>query len=219
MFQSIRVFLACLLLPLSATAASNEDEALIKSALAHARTGGFDLRVYKYQIIDTKNFFESFARAAERGDKQESLYLAQDALTKNFQQIRGELRSTEVNNLMVYLQMGVIGGLLKKYGSPASGGQQGAELVYSSKLRAPGAMSNEDACALSTSFSIFANSLRYSSIEDKDVFAAYRFLDQRCQEVNFQSCEDIVLDRRHCDGAGMSSLMAELIVNEVNHSW
>lgn len=214
-------WLSCLivLLPVVASAAPSSDDELIKEALTYARDGGFDLRVYKNNILGASNFFEAFARSAQRGDRQERLYLAQDTLTEGSEKIRAEQRSLAINDIMVYLQMGVIGGLLKKYGSPGSEGQQGSDLVYSAAVMPAGEMSNMDACALSAALSNFADSLLHSDLDDRDVFAANRVLENLCRDAGLQSCSNIGLDRHQCDGHNVNSIVAEQVVSTVNSFW
>jgi hypothetical protein len=219
MIRSILLVAAFLTMPSVAFAQKNDDE-LIKEALTYAREGGFDLAVYKRNISSGPNFFKAFARSAQRADGQEKLYLAQDTLTKNFEEIRADLRSKAVNNVMVYLQMGIIGGLLKKYGFPGKSGQQEADLVFESAgVNPAGEMSNVDACALSTAFSNYYNSFMHSSLEDRHVFAINEYLDKQCQDAGFPSCAEVDLDRRQCDGYNVNSKVAEEMVRIVNIAW
>jgi hypothetical protein len=223
MFHLNLVHLACLvclvLVPATSGADSRNDDELIKAALTHARAGGFDLAFYKRNISMGPSFFHAFARAAQNSNGQESLYLAQDMLTKNFEEIHADLRSASVNNVMVYLQMGIIGGLLKKYGAPGRSGQHGTDLVYALTSDPAGEMSNVDACALSTAFSIYYNSFMHSTLEDRHVFAINEYFDKQCRAIGFESCAEIDMDRRQCDGHFATSAVAERMVTQVNSSW
>ena len=110
--------------------------------------------------------------------------------------------------------------MLKKYGFPGKSGQQEAALVYESAGANPaGEMSDVDACALTTAFSIYYNSFMHSNLEDRHIYAVNEYLDKRCQEAGFQSCAEIDLDRRQCDGTNSNRDIAAAMVEIVNPSW
>jgi len=198
------------------------DEIRIITASAHACSGTFNLLTVASNLGGASNFFSALAKSLSNvpGDGgPAAFYRATDVLSQSGTLLDASQRSLAVNNYMVFIQMGVIGSILRNYGSPGSDGSQGALLIYDTASSPAGEMSNEDACALSAAFSILADSHSRSSLNDADTAALTTSLNSVCTAAGLSSCTDISRNRSGCDGVNPQSDAAELMVSSVNVSW
>lgn len=198
------------------------DEIRIITASAHACSGTFNLLTVVSNLSGATNFFSALVKSLSNvaGDGgPAAFYRATDVLSRNGTLLDAAQRSLSVNNYMVFIQMGVIGSILRNYGTPGTDGSQGAQLVYDTAGSPAGEMSNEDACALSAAFSILVDSHSRSSLSDSDTTALTTSLNSVCTAAGLASCTDISRNRSGCDGVNPQSDTAEQVVSSVNASW
>lgn len=199
------------------------DEIRIVRASAQACYGTFNLLTFVANIASASNYLSAIAKSLTNsaGDgARSSFYGAMDTLTRNGTLMSASARSTSVNTYMVFIQMGVVGSILRNYGSPAADGAQGAALVYDGNGGSPaGEMANEDACALSASLAIISDSYPYSSLNDGDTAAFVNSVNSLCTAAGLASCGALNKARSACDGSNADSQRAQQVVNGVNAAW
>ena len=201
-----------------------DDEVRIITASAHACSATFSLLTVAGNLFGSSNYFNALAKsmkATTSNGHLQSMYAAVDILTASNVNINASQRSTEMNNYMIFLQMGVVGAVLSAYGNPnATTGAQGTNLAYSNP-RGGGEMANEDACALAAAFGIISDSFNYSSITDADAVAVKNSLNNACVSAGLASCDVLNKVRSNCTGlAGNApSIAASNIVGAVNGAW
>jgi hypothetical protein len=120
---------------------------------------------------------------------------------------------------MVFLQMGVIGSILRAYGAPDSSGNQTAGLVYDTGSNPAGEMSNTDACALTAALGMLSDSFNASSLTDDDSGAVKDALEGVCTAAGLSSCAVLNKDRTQCDGTNANSVTAAAVVGGVDAAW
>lgn len=202
-----------------------DDEVRLIKASAYACDGGFELLTLAASFVGATNYFKAIAKSMNNtaGDaKRTAMYNAADVLTESGTKINASQRSRRVNTFMVFLQLGTVGTILRNYGSPATDGTQGANLVYIANGAAdPGEMSNTDACALTASLAIITDSYANSSLSDSDTAAVNDTLNTACVNAGLASCSVANKDRSVCTGAGAdpNSVNAANIVTQVNNDW
>jgi hypothetical protein len=199
-----------------------DDEIRIVRASALACSGTFNLLNLVANIAGTSNFLSAIAKSMRNsaGDgARSSMYGAMDTLTRNGSLANASARSTPVNTYMVFVQMGVVGSILRNYGSPTADGAKGTNLIYDASGSPAGEMSNEDACALSSSLAIIADSYLYSSLRDGDTAAFANSVNTLCAAAGLASCNDLNKARSACDGTNADSQRAQQVVNGVNAAW
>lgn len=194
-----------------------DDEVRIVKASAHACKAGYSALTFVANIAGATNIFQALAKSltSRVGDIARSeFYTGVDVLTENNGKLSASQRSVEVNNYMIFLQMGVISAILRNYGNPGTDGSQGQNLTYIA-----GTMSNEDACALAAAFSFINDSMSKSSFSDADTAAVNNSLSSICVAAGAASCSAINRNRSLCDGANAQSVLANTIVNGINGAW
>lgn len=199
-----------------------DDEVRLVTASAYACQGTFNFLTLVGSIAGTSNPFQALAKSlANRPNDggRAALYQAHDVLTQNGTLLNASARSRDINSYMVFIQFGIIGVVIRNYGSPALDGAQGANLVYSTSSNPAGEMSNEDACALSASLGNIVDSFANSSLVDGDVQSVTTQLENLCVTHTGQSCSVIARSRAACDGTNTASQVAEAVVAGVNAAW
>lgn len=200
-----------------------DDEVRIIMASAYACKGGFNALTVVSNLSGASNYFSVLAKSMDNvtnDAKRNAMYAAMDVLTQSGTKLNASTRSTSVNTYMVFIQMGVIGTILRNYGSPSSTGAQGANLVYDAVAGTlAGEMSDVDACALAGAFSIFTDSFSSSSFSDTDTAALYSSLNTVCTTAGLASCSVINKDRTLCDGTNQKTIDAVAVVGAVNSGW
>lgn len=202
----------------------NEDIVLIKAA-AHACAGGFNLIQIADKLSEIANVYGAMALSMPNalGDGRiTAMYTAMDVLTANGTLINATQRSQKRNNYMVFIQMGIMGAIMKAYGdaNPTSGSQI-SNMLYSNP-RAGGDMANIDACALTAAVSVLVDSFSYSSLSgDPQVVSAKNSLNATCALAGFPTCDLLNKDRSACTGAGGNapSIAAVALVGGINGAW
>lgn len=198
------------------------EEVRLVKASAHACVATFNLFNMVSNLSSASDYFVGMAKSMTNsaGDgASSSMYTAVDVLTQNGSLTNASARSQTVNNYMVFLQMGVVGSILRNYGSPATDGKQTVDLVYSAVANPAGEMSNLDACALAASIAIFYDSVSYSSITDSSVLSFKTSINNICVAAGLASCNSINKDRTACDGTNADSVVAAAVVTQVNSAW
>jgi hypothetical protein len=199
-----------------------DDEIRIVRASAQACYGTFNLLNFVANIAGASNYLSAVAKSLSNsaGDgARASFYGAIDTLTRNSTLMNASARTTSVNTYMVFIQMGVVGAILRNYGAPAADGSQGSNLVYDATGSPAGEMANEDACALAASLAIITDSYPYSSLKDGDTAAFNNSVNSLCTAAGLASCSDLNKARSSCDGTNADSQRAQQVVNGVNAAW
>jgi hypothetical protein len=199
-----------------------DDEVRIITASAHACSGTFNMLTLVGNLSGATNYFSVLAKSLRNiaGEgAPAAFYRATDVLTRNGAALAGSQRSVSVNNYMIFVQLGLIGSILRNYGNPSANGAQQANLIYNTAGSPAGEMSNEDACALGTALSLITDSFANSSLTDGDTTAVNSSLNSVCVSAGLPNCSTISRDRAGCDGTNAQSVMAEAIVGGVNGSW
>lgn len=200
----------------------NDEIRLIKAS-AHACAGTFNFLTLVSNLSGATNYFSVLAKSLSNnpGDGARSaFYFAVDVLTRNGSYINASTRSKSVNNYMVFLQLGLVGSILRNYGNPNSVGGQQQALVYETAGANPaGEMTNEDACALAAAFSMLSDSFDNSSLADGDSASAVNSINSVCVAAGLPSCSSINKNRSACDGTNADSVTAAAVVSGVNTSW
>ena len=199
-----------------------DDEVRLITASAHACAGTFNMLTLVGNLSGASNYFSVLAKslANSSGDGGVSaFYRATDVLTQNGTLMSGSQRSKSVNNYMVFLQLGLVGSILRNYGNPATDGSQQTNLVYDTGSNPAGEMTNEDACALGAALSIFVDSYANSSLSDSDTASVVNSVNSTCTSAGLASCSQISKDRSGCDGTNAQSVVADSVVDGINTSW
>jgi hypothetical protein len=199
-----------------------DDEVRVIKASAHACVGTFNMLNLMANLAEGGNAFAGIARSLSNaaGDGRiRDFYRAVDVLTRSNTLLDASQRSLAVNNYMVFLQMGVVGSILRNYGSPATDGSQGAPLVYDTSGSPPGEMDDEDACALAAAFSSISDSYSRSSLGDSSTAAINNSLNAICVAALLPDCTALSRNRASCDGTNPASEDAERVVTGVNAAW
>jgi len=199
-----------------------DDEVRLVTASAYACEGTFNLLALVGNIADVSNPFQALAKTLKNKPNdaaRAAMYQASDILTQSQTVMSASLRSPAVNSYMVFLQFGIIGAVIRNYGSPALDGTQGATLVYDTTSNPAGEMSNEDACALAGSLAMIVDSFAYSSISDPSTQGVAGQLESICTSYTGQSCAMLNKARTACNGTNTASQAAQLVVAGVNAAW
>lgn len=199
-----------------------DDEVRLVKSSAHACVGTFNMLTFVSNIAGASNFLTVIAKSLSNsaGDgARAAFYQAVDTLTVNGTALAGIQRSASVNNYMVFLQMGVIGSIIRNYGNPDANGAQGTALIYDTAASPAGEMSNEDACALSAALSIISDSFTHSSLTDGDTVAFNNAINSICVSAGLSSCAALSKNRGACDGTNSESVAAQAVVGGVNAYW
>jgi hypothetical protein len=201
-----------------------DDEVRIIRASAYACAATYNLLTMAGNFAGASDQFAALAKSMgnSNGDgARGAIYQAVDVLTENGNKLVASQRSVEVNNYMVFLQLGVMGAILRNYGSPAADGAQGANLIYNGNGGSPaGEMSDVDACALAASLSFISDSFSGSSLNDGDTASFANSINTMCVAAGLTSCNDISKSRNACTGGNNAdSQRAELIVTGINGAW
>jgi hypothetical protein len=198
------------------------DEIRIIKASTYACLARFNMLTFISNLSSDSNYFKAMAKslASTAGDATRfNFFKAVDVLTRNGSVMNGGDRTKSENGYMVFIQLGVIGAILRNYGSPASDGTQGADLIYDDAANPAGEMSNEDACALAGAYSFISDSYRYSDLTDDNSSSVVNSLNSACVTIGLSSCSVINRDRSLCDGTNQASVRAEGLIGGVNTSW
>jgi hypothetical protein len=209
--------------PLYASEQVNDEIRLVKAA-AYACQGTFNFLTVVGNIAGVSDYFAALAKSlgnTENDAARSAMYSAIDVLTINGTYLSASNRSQSINDYMVFLQMGVIGTILRNYGKPASSGAQGQALVYDGAGGSPAnEMSDIDACALAAAFSHFFDSYRNSSLNDSDTRSFASRIDAMCVAAGAASCAAISKDRTSCNGGNnANSVIADAVVDGVDTAW
>jgi hypothetical protein len=198
------------------------DEVRTVKAAAEACFGGFNFFQVAGALVGSTNYFQSVAAALANspGDgARQAMFNAIDVLTEANAKLSGSQRTIEINNYMVFLQLGAIGAILRNYGSPDAKGVQGANLVYDTGSNPAGEMSNLDACALAAALGHLTDSFANGSLTDSTTSTLVTTLNSVCTAAGLASCASINKDRSACDGTNANSVAAAAVVTSVNTSW
>ncbi len=209
--------------PLYDSTQVNDEVRLVKAA-AYACEGTFNFLTIVGNIAGTTDFFAALAKSmtnSPNDSARTAMYSAVDVLTQNNLVLNASSRSRTVNDYMAFLQMGVIGVILRNYGSPSSTGAQGQNLIYDGAGGSPAnEMSDIDACALSAAFAHFSDSYRNSNLNDSDSTNFSARVDSICTGAGLASCASINKNRTACNGGNNAdSAIAQSVVTGVNTSW
>jgi len=200
------------------------DEVRLVKASAFACQATFNFLTLVGNIAGTSDFFAAIAKslANTANDSARSyMYSAVDALTLSGTRMNAVNRPKAVNDYMVFLQMGVIGTILRNYGNPSSSGAKGQALVYDGAGGSPAnEMADVDACALAAAFSHFSDSYSNSNLNDGDTSSFSSRVNTICTTAGLASCASINRNRSACDGGNNAdSVIADSVVDGVNASW
>ncbi len=198
------------------------DEVRILKASVYACTATFNFLTLAGNLPGTANFFQAAAKSMRNsaGDGAlAALYSAVDVLTNNGSHLDGEDRTRELNNFMVFLQLGILGAIERNYGSPLSDGSQGVDMDYDVLANPVGEMSNLDACATAAALSFLNDSFNHSSLNDSSSTSLNGALNSICVGAGLSSCSQISRDRTSCDGTNANSVTAEAVVSGINVAW
>ncbi len=198
------------------------DEVRIIKASTYACFARFKMLTFIENLSSDSNYFRAVAKSMDNavGDAARyNLYKAVDVLTRNGTVMDGGLRTKSENGYMVFIQLGVIGALLRNYGSPGSDGSKGVDLIYDTAGSPAGEMSNEDACALAAAYSFISDSYPYSDLGDDSSTSLVSSMNSACTGMGLNSCREINRVRSDCDGTNQSSTRAENLIGGVNTSW
>lgn len=200
-----------------------DEEVRIIMASAYACKGGFNALTLAGNLTGASNYFNVVAKTMDNlpnDNKRNAMYNSMDVLTETGTKLNASSRTASVNTYMVYIQLGVIGTILRNYGSPSSTGAQGANLTYDAIAGTlAGEMSDVDACALAGAFSILTDSYSGSNFSDSDTAALTTSLNAVCVSAGLASCSVINKDRTLCDGTNANTVNAVAVVNAVNTAW
>lgn len=200
---------------------ATEEVRLIKAS-AHACAGTFNLLTLLSSLDGATDYYAAVAKALKNSSTDGAvgaMFTASDVLTENGSKMNASARSISVNNYMVFIQLGIVGTILRKYGAPTSTGAQTTDLVYTTGGNPAGEMDNADACALGAALSTFSDSITNSSISDGATLSFNTRLNSLCVAAGLASCSVVSKDRGACDGTNAASVAAENIVAELNTSW
>ena len=198
------------------------DEVRIIKASCHACFARFNMLTMISNLSSNSNYFKAVAKSMDNavGDGARAhLFRAVDVLTRSGTVMNGGDRTRSENGYMVFLQLGVIGAILRNYGAPTSDGSQGTDLIYDDATNPAGEMANEDACALAGAYSFISDSYRYSDLSDDTSSTVVSSINAACIGIGLPSCTAINRDRSLCDGTNQASVRAEGLIGGVNTSW
>ena len=149
-----------------------------------------------------------------------SIYTASDIMTFDRSLLNSSQRSTAINNYIIFVQMGVIGEVLREVGNPAATGKQQTALTYSADGIANDNISNGDACALTAAMAIIADSYSNSELSDSDSLAVTTSITSICTDAGVD-CSALNKDRTACDGgaADPESIAAAALITQINNTW
>jgi hypothetical protein len=199
-----------------------DTEVRVITASAHACRGGFNMLTMLGNMTGAANYFQAIAKSAgnNAGDGRISdFYNAIDILTESGAKMNANQRDSQTNTYMVFLQLGLVGAIMKNYGAPnISTGAQGVDMVYVANGSADvNEMPNTDACALTAAMSIASDSIGSSSLTDTDSTAFVNSFATVCGG----SCSSVSKSRTDCDGTGADpdSVTAATVVTGINNAW
>lgn len=198
------------------------DEVRIVKASTYACFAHYNMLTFISNLSSESNYFKAVAKSIDNspGDSARyRMYQAVDVLTRTNSVMSAGDRTKQENNYMVFLQLGVIGVLLRNYGSPGSDGSQGQNLIYDDAANPAGEMSNEDACALGAAYSHISDSFRYSDLSDDTTESMVNSMNSACTAMGLASCAHLERGRLACDGTNQASTRAESLIGGVNTSW
>lgn len=201
--------------------AYNTDQVRIIKASAHACKAGFNFLTLASNLSGASDVFAALAKTMTTSSSISSIYDATDVLTFGGTITSASGRSKDINTYMVFVQMGVIGEVLRKYGNPSSTGGQQTALAYTADGNsANDTLSNLDACALESAFAIISDSYSNSSLSDSDSAAVVTKINAACASLG-GSCASGNKDRTACTGAAANSasVQAAAVVTQVNTDW
>jgi hypothetical protein len=199
-----------------------DDEIRLVTASAHACEGTFNLLNLAGGLSSAANPFQGLAKSLSNKPNdgaRAAMYRANDVLTKNGTALGASLRSPAANSYMVFIQLGIIGTVIRNYGSPALDGAQGANLVYDVSSNPAGEVSNEDACALAASLGNIVDSFVHSGLVDESIKSFSDQLENICVTNTGQSCSVLSQSRSACDGTNTASIAAQGVVTGINAGW
>ena len=200
-----------------------DDEVRIVKAGAYACQAGFNFLTLAGNLSGS-NIFKSLAKSMNNtsGDSKRSyIYSAVDVLTESGAKLSASARGTKLNSFMVFLQLGVIGVNLRNYGSPATDGSKGAAIAYANPRVLGTDMTNLDACATATGFTIMTDSFTNSTLNDTTTSGYVNSLNAICVSLGYASCTILNKDRTLCTGAAadVPSVIASGVITYINNNW
>jgi hypothetical protein len=198
------------------------EEVRLVKASAHACAGTYNMLALIANLSGASNYFSTLAKSLSNiaGDgAPNSFYIAVDTLTQDGAVLDASQRSKQLNTYMVFLQLGVVGSILRNYGDPDSSGAQGTDLIYNTGGSPAGEMSDVDACALVAALSAFSDSFTYSSLTDADTAAVNNQVNALCVSAGVGSCSSLNRSRTACDGTNAASVAAQAVVGGINSAW
>lgn len=204
------------------TSPAVDDEVRLVTASAYACKGTFNLLTLVGNLTNASNFFQVLAKSLANKPNdgaRSAMYSAIDVLTLSGSANAASQRSRAVNSYMVFLQLATVGTIIRNYGSPATDGSQGSNLVYTTGGNPAGEMSNVDACALSAGLASIVDSYRNSNLADDDTKAVANALEGVCTSAGLASCASLNMNRTACDGTNADSVSAAAVVAGVNAGW
>jgi len=207
--------------PLYGSPYVNDEVRIIKSS-TFACYASFNLLTFISNLASNSNYFVGIAKSLTSGagdGARGSLYGAVDVITQGTAAINASARTAKENTYMLFLQLGVVSAIQRNYGSPASDGSQGANLVYEAAGANPaGEMTDTDACALAAAFSHISDSFGQSDLTDSTSSGLVSSLNSVCVGLGYSSCSSINRVRSGCDGTDAESVTAASVVGGVNSS-
>ncbi|RZA07690.1 MAG: hypothetical protein EOP11_07005 [Proteobacteria bacterium] len=205
-----------------------DDEVRLITASAYACEGSFNLLTLAGNLSNVSNPFQALAKSLSNRPNdgaRQAMYRASDVLTRGSAAIGAAQRGASVNSYMVFVQLGIIGTIIRNYGSPAIDGSRGAALTYN-PTTAPnnpaGEMTDEDACALAASVGNILDSFLYSGLTDPSTRAVTNQLQALCATIpGGYSCSDISQARTACSSnpANTAATVAAFVMSGVNSAW
>ena len=202
--------------------AAIEEEVLLIQASAFACDAGYSTLVLGANLATITNNYGALAKSVpnSNSEKIEALYRATDTLTQNGSKRLAANRSTNVNTLMAFIQLAVIGAILNSYGVPDTDGAQTYTLNYTG-IATSGYLSHEAACALVAAHSMGIDSFDSSTLTtDSDIKDSIDTLNSSCASIpGISQCSDLNNDRSLCGSAGTQRTQAISMVANINSSW
>lgn len=198
------------------------DEVRIIMSSAYACLGTFNMLTLLSNLDGATDYYAALAKSLKTTDNDATvgaMFIASDILTENGAKPTAGSRSKTINNYMVFVQLGIVGTILRRYGAPTSTGAQTTDLIYTTGGNPAGEMDNAHACALGAAVSTFSDSLTNSTITDAGTLAVNSRLNTLCVAAGLSSCAAINSNRGACDGTNADSTVAANIVTQLNTSW
>jgi hypothetical protein len=198
------------------------DEIRIIKASTFACFAKFNMLTFISNLSSETNQFKAVAKSIDNVPNDSArarMYEAVDVITKSGASMNAGLRSRSENSYMVFLSLGVLGVILRNYGSPSSDGSKGTNLVYDTAANPATEMSNLDACAIGAAYSHLSDSFPNSDLSDSTTRNIVNSLNAVCVTAGLSSCAQLDRVRTACDGTNQASVRAQALVGGINTAW